>query len=158
MKTKSTLRILTFVLAITSVSLQVHAVSDTPTAKPKKESAKPMEKSKVTTTASGLKYEDIKIGTGESPKRGQRVTVHYTGTLKDGTKFDSSRDRNQPFTFIIGVGQVIKGWDEGVATMKVGGQRKLMIPPTLGYGASGAGNVIPPNADLNFDVELLGIQ
>jgi peptidylprolyl isomerase len=109
------------------------------------------------TTASGLQYEDVKEGTGASPTRGQRVTVHYTGTLPDGRKFDSSRDRNDPFVFQIGVGQVIKGWDEGVMSMKVGGRRKLVIPPSLGYGARGAGGVIPPNATLHFDVELLGV-
>lgn len=109
------------------------------------------------TTESGLKYEDIVEGTGAMPQAGQRVTVHYTGTLEDGTKFDSSRDRNRPFSFTIGVGQVIKGWDEGVASMRVGGQRKLIIPPELGYGARGAGGVIPPNATLLFDVELLRI-
>lgn len=109
------------------------------------------------TTDSGLQYEDIVEGTGAMPQAGQRVTVHYTGTLEDGTKFDSSRDRNRPFSFTIGVGQVIKGWDEGVATMRVGGQRKLIIPPELGYGARGAGGVIPPNATLLFDVELLRI-
>lgn len=122
----------------------------------------PLKKSilgaKAMTTDSGLKYEDIVAGTGESPKTGQQVTVHYTGTLEDGRKFDSSVDRGQPFTFTIGVGQVIKGWDEGVMSMKVGGKRKLVIPPNLGYGARGAGGVIPPNATLVFDVELLGIQ
>ncbi|MFM6058355.1 MAG: FKBP-type peptidyl-prolyl cis-trans isomerase, partial [Microcystis aeruginosa] len=110
------------------------------------------------TTDSGLKYIDIVEGTGETPQKGQKVTVHYTGTLTDGEKFDSSKDRNQPFTFTIGVGQVIKGWDEGVASMKVGGQRTLIIPPELGYGARGAGGVIPPNATLLFDVELLGVK
>ena len=109
------------------------------------------------TTDSGLQYEDIVEGTGAMPQKGQRVTVHYTGTLEDGTKFDSSRDRNRPFSFTIGVGQVIKGWDEGVSTMRVGGQRKLIIPPELGYGARGAGGIIPPNATLLFDVELLRI-
>lgn len=109
------------------------------------------------TTESGLQYEDIVEGTGAMPQKGQRVTVHYTGTLEDGTKFDSSRDRNRPFSFTIGIGQVIKGWDEGVASMRVGGQRKLVIPPDLGYGARGAGGVIPPNATLLFDVELLRI-
>lgn len=113
--------------------------------------------SDVVTTPSGLKYIDVKEGTGASPKTGQTVTVHYTGTLDDGTKFDSSRDRGSPFSFKIGVGQVIKGWDEGVATMKVGGQRQLIIPSDLGYGARGAGGVIPPNATLKFDVELLKI-
>ena len=109
----------------------------------------------LTTTESGLQYEDIVEGTGAMPQSGQRVTVHYTGTLEDGTKFDSSRDRNRPFSFTIGVGQVIKGWDEGVASMRVGGQRNLIIPPELGYGSRGAGGVIPPDATLLFDVELL---
>jgi len=112
----------------------------------------------VMTTDSGLQYEDIVVGEGESPKAGQMVTVHYTGTLTDGKKFDSSRDRNQPFQFKIGVGQVIKGWDEGVMSMKVGGRRTLTIPASLGYGARGAGGVIPPNATLIFDVELLGVK
>lgn len=119
---------------------------------------KDMENTKdMQTTPSGLKYVDIVEGTGASPQPGQTVVVHYTGTLEDGTKFDSSRDRNQPFSFKLGVGQVIKGWDEGVASMKVGGQRQLVIPPELGYGARGAGGVIPPNATLIFDVELLRI-
>ncbi|MGB3655631.1 MAG: FKBP-type peptidyl-prolyl cis-trans isomerase [Rivularia sp. (in: cyanobacteria)] len=112
----------------------------------------------IVTTPSGLKYEVLKEGTGETPKSGQNVTVHYTGTLEDGTKFDSSRDRGQPFQFKIGQGQVIKGWDEGLSTMKVGGRRNLIIPPELGYGSRGAGGVIPPNATLNFDVELLGVN
>ncbi|GAB4451250.1 MAG: hypothetical protein OHK0029_00080 [Armatimonadaceae bacterium] len=110
------------------------------------------------TTESGLQYEDLTEGTGESPKPGDQVTVHYTGTLEDGTKFDSSRDRATPFVFPIGTGRVIKGWDEGVMSMKVGGKRKLVIPPDLGYGARGAGGVIPPNATLIFDVELLGVK
>jgi len=109
------------------------------------------------TTASGLQYVDETIGDGEEPIAGQNVKVHYTGTFLDGRKFDSSRDRSQPFNFIIGKGQVIKGWDEGVLTMKVGGRRILTIPAHLGYGASGAGGVIPPNATLLFDVELLGV-
>lgn len=110
------------------------------------------------TTLSGLKYTDIVVGTGESPLPGQIVTIHYTGTLLDGKKFDSSRDRNQPFSFTIGIGQVIKGWDEGVMTMKVGGKRKLTIPPELGYGSRGAGTVIPPDSTLIFDVELLDVK
>ena len=110
------------------------------------------------TTASGLKYIDIEEGNGETPNVGQTVVVHYTGTLEDGTKFDSSRDRNSPFSFKIGIGQVIKGWDEGVGTMKPGSRRQLIIPPELGYGQRGAGGVIPPNATLIFDVELLEIK
>ena len=110
------------------------------------------------TTGSGLKYIDEVVGTGDSPTRGKKVRVHYTGKLTDGKKFDSSGDRGQPFEFIIGVGQVIKGWDEGVSTMKVGGKRTLLIPAALGYGSRGAGGVIPPNATLVFDVELLGVR
>jgi peptidylprolyl isomerase len=110
------------------------------------------------TTPSGLKYVDETAGDGASPKAGQTVTVHYTGTLLDGKKFDSSKDRNNPFQFTIGVGQVIKGWDEGVLSMKVGGKRRLIIPPELGYGSRGAGAVIPPNATLVFEVELLDVE
>ncbi|MGF1521325.1 MAG: FKBP-type peptidyl-prolyl cis-trans isomerase [Leptolyngbyaceae cyanobacterium] len=109
-------------------------------------------------TESGLKYKDIVEGTGAMPEIDQTVIVHYTGTLEDGTQFDSSRDRDQPFAFTLGAGQVIKGWDEGIATMRVGGQRQLIIPPELGYGPEGAGGVIPPNATLIFDVELLEVR
>jgi len=118
--------------------------------------------SKMTTTASGLKIEDTKVGTGATPKSGQTCVMHYTGWLyvdgAKGQKFDSSVDRREPFEFQIGRGMVIKGWDEGVASMKVGGKRTLIIPPELGYGARGAGGVIPPNATLIFDVELLGVK
>ena len=110
------------------------------------------------TTPSGLKFIDEVVGEGDSPSTGQGVVVHYTGTLEDGTKFDSSVDRNKPFSFTIGVGRVIQGWDEGVMTMKIGGKRRLIIPSDLGYGARGAGGVIPPNATLIFDVELLEIR
>jgi FKBP-type peptidyl-prolyl cis-trans isomerase len=116
----------------------------------------------VTTTPDGLQIIDTKAGTGASPRTGQTAVVHYTGWLyvngKKGDKFDSSVDRNEPFEFKIGMHQVIAGWDEGVATMKVGGKRTLIIPPALGYGARGAGGVIPPNATLIFDVELLGVK
>ena len=110
------------------------------------------------TTASGLKYTDVKVGGGTEATAGKTVDVHYTGWLLDGKKFDSSKDRGQPFSFALGGGQVIRGWDEGVAGMKIGGTRILMIPPDLGYGARGAGGVIPPNATLKFEVELLGVR
>jgi FKBP-type peptidyl-prolyl cis-trans isomerase FkpA len=105
----------------------------------------------------GLQYTDDVVGTGAEAAAGKTVVVHYTGWLTDGTKFDSSIDRDQPFSFPLGAGQVIKGWDEGVVGMKVGGQRTLIIPPALGYGARGAGNVIPPNATLKFQVQLLDV-
>ena len=115
----------------------------------------------MTTTPSGLQYEDTTAGDGAEATSGQEVSVHYTGWLyndaQQGAKFDSSRDRNSPFRFTLGAGMVIGGWDEGVQGMKVGGQRTLIIPPELGYGARGAGGVIPPNATLKFDVELLGV-
>ncbi|MGA0023927.1 MAG: FKBP-type peptidyl-prolyl cis-trans isomerase [Burkholderiales bacterium] len=110
------------------------------------------------TTASGLIIEDLAPGTGEAAAAGIEVTVHYTGWLTDGKKFDSSKDRDDPFVFPLGAGHVIRGWDEGVQGMKVGGKRKLTIPPDLGYGARGAGGVIPPNATLVFEVELLAIN
>jgi FKBP-type peptidyl-prolyl cis-trans isomerase len=111
------------------------------------------------TMPDGLKYTDDQVGTGTEAQKGKTVSVHYTGWLLDGTKFDSSRDRNQPFSFPLGQGQVIKGWDEGVAGMKVGGKRTLVIPPELGYGARGApGGVIPPNSTLKFEVELLDVK
>ncbi|MGM3306509.1 FKBP-type peptidyl-prolyl cis-trans isomerase [Anabaena sp. WFMT] len=120
--------------------------------------SKIMSDEKVVTTPSGLKYVELAQGSGATPEKGKTVVVHYTGTLEDGTKFDSSRDRGQPFSFKIGVGQVIQGWDEGLSTMKVGDRRKLIIPSELGYGSRGAGNVIPPHATLIFDVELLDIK
>ena len=113
---------------------------------------------KMETTDSGLQYIDTVVGDGESPKQGDKVVVHYTGKLEDGTKFDSSVDRNRPFEFTIGVGQVIRGWDEGVMSMRVGGKRTLTIPSELAYGERGAGKVIPPNATLVFDVELIEIK
>ncbi|HEY0721494.1 MAG TPA: FKBP-type peptidyl-prolyl cis-trans isomerase [Gammaproteobacteria bacterium] len=109
-------------------------------------------------TDSGLKIDDLVSGDGAEAKAGQQVTVHYTGWLTNGNKFDSSKDRNDPFSFKLGAGQVIRGWDEGVAGMKIGGKRKLTIPPQLGYGARGAGGVIPPNATLVFEVELLDVK
>ena len=132
-----------------------------PVTKATKPAAKAAAKSTTAlhTTPSGLQYQDLKVGTGALPKTGQSVTVHYTGTLTDGKKFDSSRDRNEPFTFKIGLSEVIAGWDEGVGTMRVGGHRKLIIPAKLGYGDRGAGaGLIPPGATLIFDVELLSIK
>ena len=111
-----------------------------------------------TTTASGLVHEELEVGTGAEATAGQQVQVHYTGWLTDGKKFDSSKDRNDPFVFGLGARQVIAGWDEGVQGMKVGGKRKLTIPASLGYGARGAGGVIPPNATLVFEVELLAVK
>lgn len=107
---------------------------------------------------SGLKYQDLEPGTGDKAEAGMKVSVHYSGWLENGSKFDSSLDRNEPFSFVLGKGQVIRGWDEGVAGMLVGGKRRLSIPPQLGYGSRGAGGVIPPNATLIFEVELLAVQ
>jgi peptidylprolyl isomerase len=119
---------------------------------------RPSMDEQVIQTASGLGYVEIVEGTGARPKTGDTVSVHYTGWLKSGTKFDSSHDRGQPLEFPIGRGRVIKGWDEGVGTMKVGGKRKLIIPAHLGYGDGGAGGVIPPGATLIFEVELVGVK
>jgi FKBP-type peptidyl-prolyl cis-trans isomerase len=134
--------------------------ASTEAAKPaaSKAPAKPAGKGKTRTTASGLKIEVLKEGTGPMPKPGQTVLVHYTGTLKDGKKFDSSRDRGQPFDFVLGQGNVIKGWDEGIALMKVGERANLIIPGDLGYGPMGHPPDIPPDAELHFDVELVAIK
>jgi FKBP-type peptidyl-prolyl cis-trans isomerase FkpA len=145
--------ILLAVFAMTSGSAQNNNVTTTSaTASPTKVTGNP------TKTASGLEYWDIKAGTGDTAVKGQQVRVHYTGWLTDGKKFDSSVDRGEPFVFPLGAGRVIKGWDEGVAGMKIGGKRQLRIPPELGYGARGAGGAIPPNATLIFDVELLAVS
>jgi peptidylprolyl isomerase len=124
--------------------------------------AQPAQAAGEVTTPSGLRIIDVKVGTGPVPHAGQTVTVNYTGWLfvdgKKGKKFDSSLDRGEPFSFTLGQGQVIKGWDEGLATMHVGGKRTLIIPPDLGYGASGAGGVIPPNATLMFDIDLISVK
>ena len=115
-----------------------------------------MTQANMVTTPSGLQYQDEVLGNGDTAKSGQQVQVHYTGWLTDGTKFDSSKDRGTPFKFRLGAGEVIRGWDEGVAGMKIGGKRKLVIPAELGYGSRGAGGLIPPGATLVFEVELLG--
>ena len=118
----------------------------------------PTKEAGFTTTSSGLSYKDTKVGKGTTAKKGQSVKVHYTGMLKDGTKFDSSLDRGTPFQFMLGTGEVIPGWDEGVVGMQEGGERTLIIPPALAYGSKGAGGVIPPNATLYFDVELIKVE
>ena len=153
------MRKLSLALACAAVVLgQTTATLAAPQTKPAKPAAK-AGTPKVITTKSGLKYVDLKVGTGAKPKAGQEVTVHYVGTLMSGKKFDSSRDHGMPFTFTIGQGQVIKGWDEGVLTMKVGGKRKLIVPANLAYGPGGTPDgTIPPNATLNFEVELLGVK
>jgi len=149
----------TMIVAVSDVSL-----SSAMAQAPQKQAPQKMAPAagKTMTTASGLKIEDTTVGTGATPAKGQTCVMHYTGWLYEngvkGKKFDSSVDRNEPFEFPIGMSRVIKGWDEGVATMKVGGKRTLIIPPDLGYGARGAGGVIPPNATLIFDVELLGVK
>jgi FKBP-type peptidyl-prolyl cis-trans isomerase len=128
----------------------------TPT--PQAEGGPPSVAGEPTVTSSGLQYIDIEVGSGEQPQAGQTLVVHYTGWLADGTKFDSSVDRGQPFSFTLGAGQVIKGWDEGLATMRVGGKRRLIIPSELAYGEQGRSPNIPANAELTFDVELIEIQ
>jgi peptidylprolyl isomerase len=147
--------------AVSYLVLPARADEKKPAA-PAPAAAKDKKESKMKTTSSGLQYEDTKEGTGAAPKTGQTCVMHYTGWLWEngakGKKFDSSLDRGQPFEFPLGQGRVIKGWDEGVATMKVGGKRTLLIPPNLGYGTRGAGGVIPPNATLLFEVELVGVK
>jgi len=157
--TKTTTRLLS--AAFAAALFAAPAFADDPKPTPAPEAAQKSE-SKMTKTPSGLQYEDTKVGTGASPQKGQTCVMNYTGWLWEngakGKKFDSSLDRGTPFSFPIGQGRVIKGWDEGVATMKVGGQRVLLIPPDLGYGSRGAGGVIPPNATLIFEVELLDVK
>lgn len=138
-------------ILVLAVAAMTPGQAQTGNASPTKVDGKP------TKTASGLEYWEIKAGNGATAVAGKQVRVHYTGWLTDGKKFDSSVDRGEPFVFPLGAGRVIKGWDEGVAGMKVGGKRQLRIPPELGYGARGAGGVIPPNATLIFDVELLDV-
>ena len=144
---------ITFIAAIALAAIGATIMTESSEAQP---APKPV------TTSTGLQMIDTKVGTGASPKTGQTAVVHYTGWLSNngakGKKFDSSVDRNEPFEFPLGQGRVIPGWDQGVATMKVGGKRTLIVPPQLGYGAQGAGGVIPPNATLIFDVELLGVK
>jgi len=152
-----------FLLCLPLALLATQAAAKTPTRAKKKTPAPVAKKGPVMiTTPSGLGYLDTNEGAGESPRKGQTCVMHYTGWLSDGgkpgQKFDSSVDRGQPFSFTVGVGQVIKGWDEGVITMKKGGKRTLHIPAALGYGSRGAGGVIPPNADLIFDVELIDFR
>ena len=157
--TKTTTRLLS--TAFAAALFAAPAFAQDPKPAPAPEAAKKSE-SKMTKTESGLQYRDTKEGEGEPPVAGQTCVMHYTGWLWEngakGKKFDSSLDRGTPFSFPIGQGRVIKGWDEGVATMKVGGQRTLLIPPDLGYGSRGAGGVIPPNATLIFEVELLDVK
>jgi peptidylprolyl isomerase len=145
-----------------STNHDAQATKAEPTIEKQEQLAERKQKVEKIKTASGLEYEIIQEGTGASPVKGKQVTVHYTGWLdqngEKGKKFDSSVDRGMPFTFTIGIGQVIKGWDEGVASMKVGEKRRLIIPAAIGYGARGAGAVIPPNATLIFDVELLKVS
>ena len=145
------------IAALLLVAMAIPACAQKETAAPAKAPAAPAKEATMK-TASGLEYVELAPGTGPSPTKGKGVKVHYTGWLTDGKKFDSSVDRGQPFIFTIGVGQVIPGWDEGVLSMKVGGKRKLIVPANLGYGAAGAGGVIPPNATLIFEVELLDVE
>jgi FKBP-type peptidyl-prolyl cis-trans isomerase FkpA len=145
-------------LVVTALSVSAVAACSQPPAGQSAAAPAQSSAAREVTLPDGLKYTDDQVGTGAEAVAGKTVVVHYTGWLTDGTKFDSSRDRNQPFSFPLGRGQVIKGWDEGVAGMKVGGKRTLTISPDLGYGARGDGGVIPPNATLKFEVELLDVK
>jgi peptidylprolyl isomerase len=146
------------IAALLLVAMVIPACAQKESTPPAKAPAAAAPKEATVKTASGLEYVDLVPGTGPSPTAGKGVKVHYTGWLTDGKKFDSSVDRGEPFVFTVGVGQVIPGWDEGVLAMKVGGKRKFTIPANLGYGARGAGGVIPPNATLIFEVELLDVE
>ena len=149
-------KLMILTLLLVAMAIPACAQKETVPKAPEPEAAS--KKEATVKTASGLEYIDLVPGTGPSPTAGKGVKVHYTGWLTDGKKFDSSVDRGQPFVFTVGVGQVIPGWDEGVLAMKVGGKRKLIIPSNLGYGPSGAGSDIPPNATLIFEVELLDVE
>lgn len=153
---RSVEKLLVLFLFITAVAIAACSEKDAKTSAEAKPAAAAAPASAVT-TSSGLSYVDIVAGNGLQPTSGKPVKVHYTGWLENGTKFDSSVDRGEPFIFTVGVGEVIPGWDEGVMTMKVGGKRRLIVPSQLGYGAAGAGGVIPPNATLIFEVELLDV-
>ncbi len=154
---RSVEKLLVLFLFITGVAIAACSDKD---AKPSGEvkPAAAVAPASAVTTPSGLSYVDLVVGNGPQPTSGKPVKVHYTGWLENGTKFDSSVDRGEPFVFTVGAGEVIPGWDEGVLTMKVGGKRRLIVPSQLGYGAAGAGGVIPPNATLIFEVELLGAE
>lgn len=152
--TRPAIYVLGLLLAVPSAALAAPAK----TAPPAKHASPAAKVGKTVTLPDGLRYTDLALGKGAAPKPGQIAVVHYTGTFPDGKKFDSSRDRGTPFEFPLGRHRVIACWDEGVASMRVGGRRKLVCPPGIAYGAAGAGGVIPPNATLDFDVELLGIK
>lgn len=153
---RSVEKLLVLFLLLTGIAIAAcserEAVKPASDAKPAASTPAPL-----TTTPSGLAYADLTVGSGAQPVAGKPVKVHYTGWLENGTKFDSSVDRGEPFVFTIGAGEVIPGWDEGVMTMKTGGKRRLVVPPQLGYGATGAGGVIPPDATLIFEVELIDV-
>lgn len=151
---RSVEKLLVLFLFITAVAIAACSDKD---AKPASDAKPAAAMESAVTTPSGLSYVDIAAGTGPQPTQGKPVKVHYTGWLENGTKFDSSVDRGEPFVFTVGVGEVIPGWDEGVMSMKTGGKRRLIVPPHLGYGGAGAGGVIPPNATLIFEVELLDV-